>query len=267
MPGGQGAQRALPAGVAEEVGDHHDQAAAARRAAQLLDHTGQVAPGALGGARGLGDAADQAAGVGEPAPCGHADQRVAGRHQGADPVAAAPGEVGDGGRGGDGQVALLAHGGAEVEARRQVDGQPRLQLAVGDGLADVRHGRAGGDRPVHPAHVVTGLVGAGLAGFRTRSGDQSQVVALEQPVEPAAHFEFEGAQGGLHAAAVHHRRRPVRARAGFSGAHGLPAIPACAGATGWPVGGCGRADTWGSGTVWSTRVMMWSSGTPSASAS
>ena len=41
---------------------------------------------------------------------------------------------------------------------RQVDHHPGLQLAVGDGLPDVRLGGAGGDRPVHPPDVVAGVV-------------------------------------------------------------------------------------------------------------
>jgi hypothetical protein len=64
---------------------------------------------------------------------------LAGGDHGSEPVAAADGEVADRGQAGDGQVALLAVGGAEVQAGRQVDDRPGLQLAVGDRLADVRH--------------------------------------------------------------------------------------------------------------------------------
>ena len=45
------------------------------------------------------------------------------------------------------------------DARRQVDDDPCLQLAIGDRLPHVRCGRACGDGPVHPPHVVTGHVG------------------------------------------------------------------------------------------------------------
>ena len=105
-------------------------------------------------------------------PPGHgrvAVDPLAGGDDGAEPVAAVHGEVPDRGEPGDRQVALLAVGGAEVEAGREVDDRPGLQLAVGDRLADVRHLGAGGDRPVHPPDVVPGVVRAGVAGLATRS--------------------------------------------------------------------------------------------------
>lgn len=56
------------------------------------------------------------------------------------------------------QVTLLAGRGTEIHAGRHVDHQPGLQLPIGDHLADMRMGGACRDRPVHPAHVVAGLV-------------------------------------------------------------------------------------------------------------
>ena len=170
----------------------------------------------------------------------------------ADPVAAAPREVRDGGERGDGEVALLARGGAEVEAGREVDEHPRLQLAVGDGLAHVRLGGAGGDRPVDAPHVVAGLVGAGLAGLGARAGDEPEVVALQQPVQPDPHRQLERLERGLQPSLPQRRRRGVH--------RALIGAVAAAGA-------CGRAVTCGNGTVASTREMMWSIGTWSATAS
>ena len=118
VPGGQRTQRPLPVDVAEEVGDHHGEPAAAGRAAQLLDGVGEVAAHPLGRARCLGDLADQAAGVREPAAGRDADGLLPGRDDRADPVPAAAGQVRDRGGRGDDEVALLARGGAEVEARR-----------------------------------------------------------------------------------------------------------------------------------------------------
>ena len=104
----------------------------------------------------------------------------------ADPVAAAAVEVGDRRRGRHRQVALLAAGGAEVEAGRHVDHQPGLQLAVGDHLPHVRVRGARGHRPVHPAHVVAGLVDPRLPRLGARAGQQPEVVAVQHAVELAA---------------------------------------------------------------------------------
>ena len=109
-------------------------------------------------------------------------------------VAGAGGEEADGRQGDDRQVALLELRGAEVEAGRLVDQDPGLQLAIGDGLADVRLLGAGGDVPVDAAHVVAGLVRPGLAQLAAVAGDQAAVVALQQAVEPAVHGQLEPAQ-------------------------------------------------------------------------
>ena len=159
--------------------------------AQRLQRGGEVAAASAGGPRGGDDGAQQPLG-GQPA--GH--RRVAvdplpRRDDGAEPVAAVHGEVADGGEPGDGQVALLAVGGAEVEARREVDDRPRLQLAVGDRLAHVRHLGARGHRPVHPPDVVARVVGARVAGLRAGARDQAEVVALQQPVQPPADGQLQ----------------------------------------------------------------------------
>jgi hypothetical protein len=261
VPGGQATQRPLPVDVAEEVGDHHGEAAAAGRSAQLFQRVPQVAPDTLRRAGGLGDLADQATGVREPTAGRDAGDLLAGGDDRADTVAAATGEVHDRGDRGHHEVTLLARGGAEVQARGQVDHDPGLELAVGDGLADVRHGRARGDGPVHAAHVVTRLVGAGLPRFGTGAGHQAEVVALQEPVEPAAHVQLEQPHPVLHPIPLKDRRRPGRPL--LLATH-LPATPT---GGGWTPPDCGRAETCGNGTVCSTREMMWSIGTPSASAS
>ena len=124
----------------------------------------------------------------------HPGHRRAVGDQRADPVAATAVEVGDRGRGRHRQVALLAAGGAEVQAGRQVDHHPGLQFAVGDHLPDVRVGGARGDRPVHPAHVVAGLVDARLPRLRAGPRDQAEVIAVQDTVELALDGELEGAQ-------------------------------------------------------------------------
>ncbi len=83
---------------------------------------------------------------------------VAGADDRPDAVAAPHPQVRDRRAGGDRQVAFEAVAGAEVEARREVHREPRLQLAVGDRLPHIGRGGAGGDRPVHATHVVAGAI-------------------------------------------------------------------------------------------------------------
>ena len=199
---GQRPQRPLPRGVGvgagrvEEVGDHGDQAAAARRAAQRLEQRGEVAAPAARSALAacVGDPLHEVPGVRATGASRDDVGRLAGADDRADPVAAAHGQVHDRGDGGQDELALLGARRTEVHARRQVDDQPGLELAVGDGLADVRHGRAGRDRPVHPAHVVTEHVLPRLPRLRARTGDEALVVALQQPVQLVADRQFEAAQ-------------------------------------------------------------------------
>ena len=120
------------------------------------------------------------------------------------------------------QVALEVVGGAEVEAGRQVDGEPGLQLAVGDGLADVRHRGAGGDRPVHPAHVVAGPVLPRLPRLGARPGQQAEVVALQQAVELAGDEQLQLAQDEFGPRVVEFGRQ-VRVQAARTA--GLTAVP------------------------------------------
>ena len=105
-----------------------------------------------------------------------------------------------------GQVALGALGGAELEAGRQVDEQPGLELAVGDRLPDVRCAESGGDVPVDAADVVAGLVEAGLARLAAVAGHEAAVVAVQQPVEAAGDRQLEAPQD------LDRRRRPAARR-------------------------------------------------------
>ena len=57
-------------------------------------------------------------------------------------------------------------------------------------LADVRMGGARGDRPVHPAHVVTGLVEPRLPRLGSRAGQQAEMVTVQHAVELAAHRQL-----------------------------------------------------------------------------
>ena len=132
---------------------------------------------------------------------------------------------------------------------------------------------------------------------------QAEVVALQQPVEPAAHRQLQGTQRGLDATVAQRRRRrrgaahrrPDTGRGAARHVLGLALLaPGVGGPPGAGAGavdgliqrGCGRIDqqscrgtrrvypgaggravTCGNGTVASTRPMMWSTGTASATAS
>jgi hypothetical protein len=111
-----------------------------------------------------------------------------------DAVPRARGEKADGRDRGDGKVALLALGGAEVEARRQVAEHPRLEFPIGDGVAHVRRLHTGGDVPVHAPDVVSRLVLARFARFGPVRGHEAAVIALQQAVEPARDSEVEAAK-------------------------------------------------------------------------
>src|SRR6476620_9124512 len=95
---------------------------------------------------------------------GHGDRRFARAQQhGTEPVAAAGGEEPDGGGGVDREVTLLAVRGAEVEAGRLVDEQPRFELTVGDRLSHMRYLHASCHVPIDAPSVITRLVLTSLA--------------------------------------------------------------------------------------------------------
>ncbi|PQM47472.1 hypothetical protein C1Y40_02342 [Mycobacterium talmoniae] len=205
-------------------------------------------------------------------PRRHPDDAFPVGDQRAEPVAAAAVEVGDRGRGRHRQVPFLAAGGAEIQAGRHVDHQPGFQLPVGDLLPHVRVGGAGGDRPVHPAHVVAGLVEPRLAGLGARPRNQAQVVAVQHPVELASDGQFQGAQRRRQLRVVdiatQHRRRMRGPRLGPGARIAHRALAAAVGATGGAeLGCCGTAFTCGRATVCSTRLMTISGVISSASAS
>ena len=95
---------------------------------------------------------------------------------------------------GEGQVAVGGTGGAELDAGGEVGHQRHLQLAIGDGLAEVEVAGAGGDGPAHAAHVVARGVEAGLAQLAAMTRHEAPVVALQHPVEAAAHVELHATQ-------------------------------------------------------------------------
>jgi hypothetical protein len=175
----QATQRPHPVVVAEEVRDHRDLPAPSRRPAGHLQRQGQVAAASFGRPRCGGHFPDEVAGVRHTGAGRDPVGVLAGGHDRADPVAATRGQVDHRGQRCVDELTLLGARGADVQARRKVDDGPRLEFAVGDGLTYVRHGRACGHRPVHPAHVVAGVVEPRLGDLRARPRDEPEVVALQ----------------------------------------------------------------------------------------
>ena len=167
----------------------------------------------LGRARRLRDPAEQPARVREPAAGGDAAPSARPVATSA-PIRLPPprGQVGDGGQRGDrrGRASRTT----AVPKSRLGDRSITTQVSSSRSATVWRTcgcGGAGGDRPVHPAHVVAGLVGPRLTRLAARAGHEPEVVALQQPVEPAADGQLQRAQRRLHPPVAERRRRGRRA--------------------------------------------------------
>ena len=116
---------------------------------------------------------------------------------GGDPVAGPGGDEPEGGDDREREVALLVLGGAVVEAGAAVDDEPGLELAIGDGRPHLHVAGPGCEVPVDAAHVVAGFVPAAVAAVAARTGHQTLVVAVDEPVELPGDRQLELAQEGL----------------------------------------------------------------------
>ena len=190
---GQHAQASLPVTVVEEVGDDHDETAPPDERGQSTQTAGQVDRAVL-------DPVARCQGVQQRLEVALAATRrehaLAARFEQhrTQPVAGVVREEPDRGGSSQGQVGLLAIGGAEVDAGGAVDDDPALELAVGDGGSDVGLLHARSDVPVDAADVVARDVGAGLTELGAMSGDEAQVVTVEQAVESVRDGELEAAE-------------------------------------------------------------------------
>ncbi len=150
-----------------------------------------------------------------------------------------------------GHVRLASVGRAERHRGRDVEHEPRRQDPLGEIDAHVRDAGSGGHVPVHPAHVVAGLVGTDLGQLAACPEPAGAVVAGEHALDPAADRQVERAQECI-------RQRPwpgpgcsSRARQRLERAHATLARP---------------RSTCGSGTAATTSSRMASGVTSSASA-
>ena len=150
-------ERALPLARADEVRDHHDQAAPRQRR-DRVEHRGEVGGGrgpGVGGAVELPSDPQRVAASG----AGRDDAGRAGVvEDGADPVAVSAEQPGqDEGELGE-HVLLAAARAADHHGRRSVEDQPGGQLAVLVELAYLRFVEPGGDVPVDVPGVVAFVV-------------------------------------------------------------------------------------------------------------
>jgi hypothetical protein len=225
-------ERLLPAGLADEVGDHEDGRApldqAGRRRQQF------VQPRRAGLALGRGrllhavqKVQDMAAAAARGDHCFHAAPIEHGAHA----VAVAGEEAGDHrdelGR----DIALAQFARAEIDRGAQVEQEPGRHLAVFGVDAHVRHLHARRDVPVDVPDVVVVLVFAQVREVQAGAAQQRAVVALQQAVEPADDFPFEPAQDLLGPVGrLRRRHRQGRGRLRLRAFH-VPAVSPAAGSS------------------------------------
>jgi hypothetical protein len=101
---------------------------------------------------------------------------------------------------------------AEVDASRQVEHEPGVELPVLGELAHVGTLQARRDVPVDVAHVVVQLVFAQVGQVQPGAAEQGAVVPLQQPVETADHRPLEAAQDGVRAWRAHRDGGPAACR-------------------------------------------------------
>ena len=112
--------------------------------------------------------------------------------------------------------------GAEVDARREVDQEPRRELAVLGELAHVRRLQPRGDVPVDVADVVVVLVLAQVGEVEAGAAHQRAVVALQHAVEAAQDRPLHALEERLGAVVIDQRVPASQLRPWlFSGASGL----------------------------------------------
>ena len=179
------AERLFPAGRADEVGDDEDRRAPLDRALRREQQLAQVGRTGRRFGRPRGHALQQLEHVRPAAARRQHGVDVRAVEQGADAVAAPRQEARQNGDELARDLPLREAVRAEVDAGREVDQEPRRQLAVLGELAHVRLLQPRGDIPVDVAHVVVMLVFAQVGEIEAGAAHQRAVVALEQAVETA----------------------------------------------------------------------------------
>ena len=128
-----------------------------------------------------------------PEPGRHHLQLGPADEHGTEAVLVARREEPDGGGGDEPGLRLVGHRRAEAHRRRHVDDDPRLEVAVGDLVADVGLLGAGGDVPVDASRIVARLVEPGLTRLAAVPGRDALVVAVQGPVQAPGDRQLERA--------------------------------------------------------------------------
>ena len=196
------AERLLPAGRADEIGDHEDARAALDLALAGDEQVAQVGRAGRRFGRPRRHPLQQLQHVDAAAARRQDGVDLGAVEQGADPVAVAGEQPRQHGDEVAGDAPLGEAVGAEVDARREVDQEPGRELAVFGELAHVGLLQPGGDVPVDVADVVVMLVLAQVGQVEAGAAHQGAVVALEQAVEAAQHRPFEALEQRLGIAVV-----------------------------------------------------------------
>ena len=97
----------------------------------------------------------------------------------------------------DYEVALAGVRGTEVHRGRKVQQQPCGDFTVFDVLANVRSVHAGGNIPVHIAHVVLGLVLAYLRQVVPLAGEQRAVIPLQDAIQAPNHLPVQALEQAI----------------------------------------------------------------------
>ena len=168
-------------------------ATALLRTAQRVDGRSQITAHACRRLRHGGHRAQQFLLVHPARQRRHLPHRVTVRDDRADAVAAAAAEECDRRRGGDPEVTLFAAGGAEVEGLADMSTTSQVSSSRSAIICRTRMGGPRSDRPIHPSHVVAGLIKPRLPA-RIPTGQQLRVVAVQHAVELAAHRQLQLAQ-------------------------------------------------------------------------
>ncbi len=185
---------ALPTLGCQQIAHHDREAASMRGRHEPADALREVGFVSAFASRCVLHAVEDRHQVGAALLGGHLDDAAWFHEHRAEPVADASSEEPDRRDCLQREVALFDLGGAEVEAGRLVDADPRLELAIGDRFADVRLLGAGRDVPVDAPHVVTGLICPRLAELAAVARYEAAVVTLQQAVELARDAQLEAAQ-------------------------------------------------------------------------
>ena len=191
------AQRPLPAGRADEIGDDKHQRAFFDGIQAAIEQRRQVGEGRARQARLLEQVVDQAQHLHAPAAGRDGALDAAAVEHGAHAVAVPGEQARQGGDEIDQHAAFNAGSRAEIDRRAEVEQKPGGDLAVFDVLAHIRRVHARGDIPVDVADIIFRLVFAQVGKIDPVAVEQAAVVALQQAIQAADDLPVQALQDAL----------------------------------------------------------------------